>query len=555
MKRLPQQPGEWLDRATEIAFEFEGQRYTGLAGDTITSALWASGRHVLGRSFKYHRPRGVLSFANHDANVIMQRGGEPNVRADVTPIAAGMKLAAVNTYGGLDGDRGSLLGKMSRFLPVGFYYKAFHTKRLFPLWERMFRAMTGLGKVDFDTPRLRTPKRYGFCDVLVIGAGPSGLAAALAAAEQGAKVVVVDENAKAGGSGGYQLGADEARRDTVAALLAQVKAHPGIRLMTGTLAAGYYADHWVPLVNGDYMAKMRARAVVVAAGAFEQPAVFRNNDLPGVMLASAAQRLMYRYAVQPMQRAVVLTANADGYRAALDLAAHGVSVAAVIDLRSSHAAGELESAVRARGIPVQGSNCILEAVPTGDGKGVAAARVAVLGADGQPQLGQTRDLPCDGIVMSVGWAPTANLLYQAGTRMRYAQELEQFVPDLLPEGVFACGRVNGVFGLDARLADGARAGSIAAAHAGCGAALAVSVPAEPESPSHAWPIVAHADGKNFVDFDEDLQLKDFENAAQEGFDNIELLKRYSTNGMGPSQGKHSNMNGLRILARLTGKAP
>lgn len=554
VSRLPYVPGEWIDRSRRVEFHFEGRPFEGHPGDCVSAALWAAGQHTLGRSFKYHRARGILSLANHDVNAMMQWGDRLNLRADVTALEAGMQLTAVNTFGGLERDRARLLGRFGRFLPVGFYYKAFHGKRLFPKWERMFRAITGLGRVSFDTPRIRTPKRYDFCDVLVIGGGPSGLAAALAAAEQGSAVVIVDENPHAGGSGHYQLGDESARRDTTDALLERVAAHPRIRLMTGTLAAGYYADHWIPLVDGERLAKMRAGAVVVASGAFEQPAVFRNNDLPGVMLASAAQRLVYRYAVKPCERAVVLAANADGYRAALDLLAQGLEVAALVDLRAAHAAGELEARVRERGVEVIAGHCIAEAVPSSDGHGVAAARISPFSAAGAA-IGASREIACDGILMSTGWTPAANLLYQAGTRMRFDESLQQFVPDALPEGVFACGRVNGVFDLAGRLADGERAGSAAAAHAGFGAARDVAVAPERESPSHAWPIVAHPKGKNFVDFDEDLQLKDFEHAVQEGFDNIELLKRFSTNGMGPSQGKHSNMNGLRILARLTGKAP
>jgi sarcosine oxidase subunit alpha len=553
--RLPQVDGEWIDRSRRIAFAFEGTNFEGHPGDSVSAALWAAGVRVLGRSFKYHRPRGVLSLANHDCNAMMQWGDRPNLRADVTALQAGMALTAVNTFGGLDHDKARVLGRFSRFLPVGFYYKAFHTRRLFPKWERMFRAVTGLGKVDFAAPRLPTPKRYDFCDVLVIGAGPSGLSAALAAAEQGADVVIADENPHAGGSGHYQLGGDRARREPVDALLARVRAHPRIRLLTGTLAAGYYADHWIPLVDDDKLSKMRAASVVMASGAFEQPAVFCNNDLPGVMLGSAAQRLIYRYAVKPCERAVVLAANADAYRAALDLTAHGVGVAAVVELRPRHAADQLEAAVRRRGIEVLPASCIVEAVPSRDGRRVVAARVAPFSTDGAVDIARSQPIACDGILMSVGWSPAANLLYQAGTRMRYADELEQFVPDALPAGVFACGKVNGVFDLDARLADGERAGSAAAAHAGRGTAATITVAPERESPSHPWPVVDHPKGKNFVDFDEDLQLKDFANAAQEGFDNIELMKRFSTNGMGPSQGKHSNMNGLRILARLTGKRP
>ena len=553
--RLPATSGEWIDRSAPIEFKFEGRTYTGYAGDTVSSALWGADVRVLGRSFKYHRPRGVLSLANHDTNALHQWGDQPNVRADVVPLQAGMDLTAVNTFGGLDGDKGRVLGRFGRFLPVGFYYKAFHTKRLFPMWERMFRSMTGLGKVDLSSPRRSTPKAYDFCDVLVIGAGPSGLSAALSAAAQGASVVVVDENAQAGGSAGYQIGNDPARLEILAGLMAQVSANPRIRVLTSTYAAGYYKDHWLPLVSAERMLKMRAGSVVVASGGFEQPAVFRYNDLPGIMLASAAQRLMHRYGVKPMQRAVVLTANADGYRAALDLLARGVAVAAVVDLRAGvGTAAALAQQLRAAKVEVLMSSCIAEAVPGANGASVAAARVGAVQADGSPAA-SLRDIACDGILMSVGWAPAANLLYQAGTKMRFERAVEQFVPDVLPDGVFACGRVNGVHELSRRMADGTRAGSHAAAAAGFGEAVGSVLAVEVESPTHPWPIVAHPEGKNFVDFDEDLQLKDFHNAVQEGFDNIELLKRYSTVGMGPSQGKHSNMNGLRILARLSGKEP
>jgi len=553
--RLPPISGEWIDRATPLSFSFEGKSYEGHAGDSISSALLAANAGMLGRSFKYHRPRSVLSMANHDVNAVCQWGERPNVRADVTPLQDGMALTAVNTFGGLAADKARHLGKFARFMPVGFYYKSFYSKKLFPMWERMFRTLTGLGKVDFATPHLRTAKRYDFCDVLVIGAGPSGLAAALAAAEQGAEVVIVDENARAGGSAGYALGAEAARAAQHAEQLAAVEAHPAIRLLTGTYAAGYYTDHWIPLVDGDVLTKMRASSVVVASGAYEQPAVFHNNDLPGVMLASAVQRLIYRYAVRPMHKAVVLVANQDGYRAALDLAAHGVEVVAVVDLRPEPAAGEAQQAVKAKGIRILTGHCIVEALPGSHGQSVAGAVVAKTPQPGEMPGSEHETLACDGIVMSVGWAPAANLLYQAGTRMRYEQALEQFVPDTLPAGVFACGRVNGVHALASRRLDGQRAGSAAAAHAGFGAAQAIAVPAEMESPSHPWPIVSHPKGKNFVDFDEDLQLQDFQNAVQEGFDNIELLKRFSTVGMGPSQGKHSNMNALRILARLVGKEP
>ncbi|MGK2951126.1 MAG: FAD-dependent oxidoreductase [Thiobacillus sp.] len=536
--RLPLQSGEWIDRSKPLGFRFEGREYKGFAGDTVASALWASGVSVLGHSFKYHRPRGILSAANHDVNALMQSGGTPNVRADATPLAVSMALTAVNTFGSLERDAGSVLGWFARFLPVGFYYKAFHNKRLFPLWERMFRAMTGLGRVDFATPRLRTPKRYGFCDVLVVGGGPSGLSAALAAAAQGADVVLVDENARLGGS---THGASD--------LVDQISLHPRIRVFTETYAAGYYADHWVPLVEPDRITKMRARAVVVAAGAYEQPAVFRYNDLPGIMLASAAQRLILRYSVRPAERVVLLAANADAYRALPDFIDAGIKLAAVVDLRAV-VPPEQSALLAARGIPLFANHVIAEALPAQGGKRLAAVKLASMGS-----LEPAAEIACDGVFMSVGWAPAAALLYQAGTKMRYDNGVQQFVPDQLPDGVFACGRVNGIHTPESRLLDGERAGSAAAAHCGCGTAKSVSAAAETASPTHPWPIVSHPKGKNFIDFDEDLQLVDLENAIQEGFDNIELMKRFSTVGMGPSQGKHSNMNALRVLARATGSTP
>ena len=558
MKRLPPVAGEWLRRDRRLSFSFESRTYEGVEGDTVTSALLANGIRVLGRSFKYHRPRSVLSAANHDANILMQLGPVPNVRADVTPLQEGMRLSAVNVHGSVARDRGRLLDRLSAFLPVGFYYKAFHSRLLFSRWEALIRWASGLGVIDITANRRFTAKRYDYCDVLVVGAGAAGLSAALTAADTGARVVVVDENTRPGGSAVYDL-AGGTPDERVQSLLARVASHPAISLRTGTSAAGWYSDHWIPLVDGDRITKLRARAVIAATGTFEQPAVFRNNDLPGVMLGSAALRLIHRYAVKPFSRVVVLTANEDGYRAALDFLAHDIEVAAVVDLRPDRATSPAAGQVAARSIAIHAGHCIREA--EGDGQVAAVVLSRHDGhADTHTDASHAIRIDCDGVAMSVGWAPAAGLLYQAGTAMRFDAAVGQFVPNRLPDGVFAAGRVNGVFGLEQRIGDGARAGHAAAAHLGLVAAVD-SAPMSPVAPlapppeprSHPWPIVAHPRGKNFVDFDEDLQLKDFEHAVQEGFDNIELLKRYTTVGMGPSQGKHSNMNAIRILARLRGE--
>src|SRR5687768_16466324 len=210
-ERLPPQPGEWIDRSRPLEFQFEGQSYTGFAGDTITSALAANGLRLLGRSFKYHRARGIYSLANHDVNVLVEDRSRTNIRGDVTPLWAGAKLQPVNTFGGLRRDRLKIVDWFSKFLPVGFYYKAFHSpKSLFPFFERRMRNIAGLGAVNAKWEREHFPAVYDFCDVLVIGAGPAGLSAAVAAAEHGLKVVVVDEQQRRGGSFNYQCNGDAA---------------------------------------------------------------------------------------------------------------------------------------------------------------------------------------------------------------------------------------------------------------------------------------------------------------------------------------------------------
>jgi sarcosine oxidase, subunit alpha len=571
MSRVAQIPGELIDRARTVDFSFEGRRCQGFAGDTISSALAANGINVLGRSFKYHRPRGLLSAANHDVNAMVQvrAGGRsvPNVRADVVAVQSGWDIHAVNTRGGVSADRLAFLNRLSPILPVGFYYKAFHGKWLFPRWERMFRALSGLGSVDLSAQRQITPKRYDFCDVLVIGAGPSGLAAALGAAERGAAVLLVDENPALGGSGLYARGGDEDGAQTTDELIQQVRAHARIRVLTETCAAGYYADHWVALVAPECLIKVRARSLIVAQGAWEQPAVFRHNDLPGVMLASAAQRLLYRYAVLMPRRVAVLTANSEGYAAALDALAHGADLAAVLDLRPvpGPRSRVLAEELRRRGVtmkygvePVEATSqagaalsgfefrCAGIPIPAGEATafGTAVARRIVTAAPAQR-------LEIDGLWMSVGFAPANSLLHQAGARLQYRQALEQFVPHELPAGVYACGKVNGVYGLPERISDGGDAGACAAAYLGYGSARERAPAIMPnEAPTHSYPIFPHPRAKEFVDFDEDLQIKDLLNACQEGFDSSELLKRFSTIGMGPSQGKHSHMNALRILARV-----
>ncbi|HTU64375.1 MAG TPA: 2Fe-2S iron-sulfur cluster-binding protein [Steroidobacteraceae bacterium] len=531
MYRLPPLAGEWIDRSTPLEFTFEGRPVSGFAGDTISSALAGAGHLLLGRSFKYHRPRGIYSFANHDANVLFEVDREPNVRGDVTPLVAGQAVSAVNVVNGVKRDARRFMEWLAPFLPVGFYYKAFHGPR-FAAWEARIRALAGLGRIDADAPRRRTTKRYAFCDVLVVGAGPSGLAAALAAADAGADVLLVDENARAGGSAAWS----EMTRGEHDTLVARAAAHPRIALRLSTCAVGYYADHWVALVGPEHLTKVRAGAVIFATGVVEQPAVFGNNDLPGVMLGSAAQRLIHRHAIAPGRRVAVLTAGREGYDLARTLRGLEVGIAAVLDLRAGAGRdaddlGDLRCIAGVEPIRAIGRDDVLHAFEFRHG-------------------GRVETLPCDALLMSVGFAPAAQLLLQSGAELQFDAALQQHRPAKLPAGIFAAGRVNGVYDLAARRQDGREAGVEAAAHARGAHEGPRRPPVEDtRQVSHAYPVFPHARAKDFVDLDEDIQVEDLLNAAQEGYDSVELLKRYSTLGMGPSQGKHSNVNGARILMR------
>ena len=572
-ERLPVQPGEWIDRNRPLEFRFEGQPFRGYAGDVIASALLANGVRVLGRSFKYHRPRGLASLAGHDANALFTDGVRTHLRATGTPLEPDLELHAVNTAGGVQRDRLQWLERLARFMPVGFYYKAFHRPRwLFPWFESAARRLAGLGRINRALPPAAAASAYAWCDVLVVGGGPAGLEAARAAGQAGARVLLVEEQARLGGSLAWQYGGGEEARATLEELCRELAALENVEIRCGTTASGCYADRWVALFDARRMTRVRARAVVCATGAIEQPAVFGNNDLPGVMLGSACQQLVRWYAVRPGRRVVVLAANSDAYRVALDLQAAGSEVALIADLRPDGEGSPLGAEVAAVKIPVRCGCTVYEALAESRTGGVHGALVAPLAsapAAGSGRAGLAVDLrwgdriACDAIAVAVGWTPNAALPSQAGVQFRYDAERAQLLPDAVPEGVFLAGRVRGVYELAAQREDGRSTGlraahfcaaHICAAHAagGCDEPEPARVPADSSPRSHPYSIFEHPGHKNFVDLDEDLHLADLVNAHQEGFDSVELLKRYSTVGMGPSQGKLANVNAARVVARLNG---
>jgi sarcosine oxidase subunit alpha len=569
--RLPAPFGRGIDRSRTIAFTFEGRTYHGHPGDTVATALFANGVRVMSRSFKYRRPRGLFSLGGFDANTLVQVGPEPNVPADRLPLVEGLPpIVPQNTDGPVAQDKGAVMGLFSRFLPVGFYYRTFF--RPLGAWkhfEKIIRSRAGLGRIDPKSPpppKIRT--RHLFCDVAVVGGGVAGIEAARAAAHNGADVILVEAEPVLGGFA--RVMAPDVFPD-LAADIADLDA-ANIRVLTGTVAQGLFADGFLAAESRTDLFKIRSSAVVLATGIAEQPIVFRNNDLPGIMTAGTVRRLLHVHGIRPGTRAVVCTADDSGWRAAADLKAAGVAVEMVADLRAS--AGEEAASARAAlaSVPFRFATAPYEALAHGGGLyGAPLAAVRLCGFDAEAAVGAvTEPIACDLLVVSGGSAPMAQLAAHAGARLTPDPDRGFVISDLRSQ-IFLAGSVDGRRAPRSAAADGVYVGALAAKsalgpaplaaagtpHTGIGAPEAAPEHRPPATAmtAHPFPVVRHPNGKAFVDLDEDLVIEDVENAVEDGFSHPELLKRWSTLGMGPGQGRQTTLAGLRILARKRGMAP
>ena len=555
--RLPEPKGLYLNRSKIINFNFDGKSYHGFSGDTVASALAANNQRLLSRSFKYHRPRGILTMAGRDANTLVQINDEPSARADTYPISEGLEVRAQNVFGNLEKDWGTLVESVARFLPVGFYYKAFYKpKGIWKFWDNIIRHFAGLGIVDTSAIPYKSDKAYRFCDVAVLGGGPAGLSAALQAADSGADVILIDENPLLGGSLNYARFNVDASQTTKLRkeLVDAVINHPSITIYSNSMCTGWFADNWLAIMCERRLIKLRAKSVVAATGSIEQPAVFRNNDLPGIMLGTAAQRLMHLYGIAPGKNAVVLTGNDDGYGVALDLFDNGVNVQAVIDMRSNPSDSLLAKVVSAKNITIMQGQTIFEAIPGSGKRSIKGAAIHALSSLGE--IGNKQHvIDCDLICMSVGYSPAAQLLCHSGGQLEYDKTDAMLKLTQLPtHGLsVAAGSLNTVFNLNDVISDGKHAGWTTANAVGYHNDNAPNkvINKSADGQNYPWPIFQHPDGKEFVDFDEDLQIKDIVNAVKDGYDDLELVKRYSTVVMGPSQGKQSALNNLRIVSKQT----
>lgn len=543
--------GTRIDRSRTLRFTFDGKVVEAHPGDTVGAALHAAGHTTLSRSFKYHRPRGLLCCAGQCPNCLVDVDGAPGVRACTEPVREGMTVTPQNAWPSLGFDALRAVDRVGGpFTPPGFYYKMLIRPRAaWRLAEPMIRRIAGLGRLD---PRVtarqwRTDYRRRHCDVLVVGGGIAGLAAAVRAAGLGADVVLADDGPEPGGR--CLAEGDSAR---VAALADHARA-AGVELLTGASALGFF-DGLVAVWQDSVLHQVRAARTVVATGAVEQPLVFAGNDLPGVMLAGAAQRLMTLYGVAPGTRAVVAGVGDPALDAALALHRAGIEVAAVADARRSPT-GDAVAALRAAGVPLLEGHTVVRAT--------GRQRVAKVTLAGPGSARST--LRADLLVVSGGMAPATSLLAQAGTRLQHDSDRGRFVPADLPPGVFAAGQVLGHDGPDAAELSGAVAGADAAHELGLGddasqARLANDVSAlrgaSLGTPSAPPPAPRDGErGRCIVCFCEDVTAKDLKTAVAEGFDDIELAKRYTTATMGPCQGRMCQRAVNQVLSDETARPP
>lgn len=568
-RRLAPRPTEIIDRQQPVHFTFDGKWYAGYEGDTISAALWAHGVRMLSRSFKYHRPRGDFTFDGSGPNALVNADGEPNVRAGRRRITDGLHVRSQQGIPSLRFDAMAVNGLLHRFLPAGFYYKAFHTKSLWPLYEKFLRHVAGLGRVDPTAmPGDRYDQQHRHADVLVVGAGPAGLSAALAAADAGARVVIVEQERFLGGRLRYHPGEVNGQPyvERAGQLIDALRNHESIEVLSGTVAMGRraYDDHWVPAFTDRRFYKIRCRALVVATGALDRTLVFSNNDLPGILTASAAARLLNLYAVPPGNNVLVVSANDEGVRLALELWRAGIAVLLAEERQQSES--DMAEALQAEGVPVRWRHTISAAEGS---RHVTGARLLPLQPDGIPpdraggMPASARDIvevPCDTIVLAVGYTPRAGLLYQSGADITWDPDRREMLPVTLPRGVFAAGGVSGSHDVSTALLEGQVAGAAAAAEAGFGTgvdeegtARLAALKAGVRFRTTRYYSIPGPGPFRFVDLSEDVTEKDLQDAIAEGYDSIELVKRYTTISMGPDQGRYSSLNTVLLTAEVTGR--
>ncbi len=563
-----------IDRTRPLTFTFNGNIYQGYQGDTLASALLANGVRLIGRSFKYHRPRGIMGSGFEDASGLVQLESgpqsEPNLQATRIELYDGLTARSQNCWPTVNFDVNAINMTLSRFLPSGFYYKTFMwPKKLWMTYEHIIRKAAGMGEAPTENDPDHYAHRYQHCDVLIAGGGPAGITAALAAGRSGARVILVNAEPEFGGmllSQNANINGN-AGIDWISDALAELGAMEEVTLLARTTVSAYY-DHNLLILNEQVtdhrppeaahlprqrLWKVRAKEVVLATGSLERPIVFANNDRPGVMLTSAAATYINRYGVLPGRRAVIFTNNNSTYTAAFDLADAGIEIQAIVDVRAS-IPDHLAALAKGKGIGILTGHAV---VKVSGNSSVNAVTVSKINEAGDQLTGNETEILCDLVCMSGGWTPTVHLLSQSKGKLRYDETLSAFVPNSSAQNERSAGACNGDFALKQCLSGGYMAGADAATKAG------FMIPEEAEfdcdaeddlalQPIWSVPHAHHDHGKRFVDFQDDVTAEDVALAFRENYISVEHLKRYTTLGMGTDQGRTSNVNGLAIMAGLRG---
>ncbi len=545
-----------IDRSAPVSFAFDGIGYSGFEGDTLASALLANDVRLVGRSFKYHRPRGILTAGSEEPNALMTIGSgaaqDPNVRATVQELYEGLQARSQNRWPSLGLDLMSVTDLAAPFLGAGFYYKTFMWPRAFweKLYEPVIRRAAGLGSLSGENNADKYERAYAFCDLLVIGAGPAGLMAALVAGRAGADVVLADEDSRMGG----RLLAETYKVDGVPGaawaeqVLDELRGMDNVRLMTRSTVIGAYdqgtygvlerVGHHGPRADGaplETFWRISTKRAILAAGALERPVAFQNNDRPGIMTAGAVRAYLNRWGVSPGRAVTVFGNNDDAHRTAHDLVAAGVHVAGLIDSR--HDAPTSDDFTVYRGAQVCGS----------------AGRQRLESITIRTTIGE-ENLKTDCLAMSGGWNPTVHLTCHMNDRPTWRDDILSFVPTpgSVP-GMTAAGACNGAFSTAACLNEGAQAAKQALADLGL-KAKGIDVPVAEDTPYTLEPLWAvPGKGRAWLDFQNDVTVKDVKQAATENFRSVEHMKRYTTQGMATDQGKNSNVAALAVLADATGR--
>jgi sarcosine oxidase subunit alpha len=570
--------GGRIDHSSPVKFEFNGKRYSGFRGDTLASALLANGISVVGRSFKLHRPRGIVGSGAEESNAIMQiaEGAvtEPNLRATQVELYEGLIARSTKGWPSVNFDVSAIINVFSSVFGAGFYYKTFmRPKALWHTFERLIRGSAGFGV----SPRDADPDHYehqnAHCDVLIAGAGPAGLMAAVAAGRSGARVIIADEQNEFGGrllASSEEIDGQPAA-DWLAATIAELSAMDNVTQISRATVFGYYDHNFLAIAERctDHLPqsdrrgprqrlwRVRVRQVVSAQGAFERPLVFCNNDRPGVMLASAVSSYVQRYATAPGRRAVIFTNNDSAYQTAIDLLLAGVSVEAIVDSRQQGAAA-IGDIVGDMGILVLKGHVVID---VSGGKRIRGVRVAKWSGDNVASVESGISIDCDLLAMSGGWSPAVHLHSQSGGRNEWDDDLLCFVPAESTQMCHSVGAANGKWSLAVCLSDGIDGGRSAASLCGYSNDEFDS-PKVKDVASNAiealWRVPAETDPdrcpKQFLDFQNDTSVADIRQAVREGYRNVEHVKRYTALGFGTDQGKLGNINGMAILAECLGRS-